>query len=90
MKKMQYSNNLLYALLIAGGALFASCGTGQNTNTDSTGMDNMDTASMMPPDGGEMRDTAPGAEMPPGAVNPGEDSSRYGTGTMDSSKDRRP
>ena len=88
MKQVKKSNGLLYAALIAGGALLASCGNGRNTGTDSTGVNSMDSAATMPADTSTMRDTAPGAEMPPGAINPGEDSSRFGTGTQDSSRNR--
>ncbi|KAA2238461.1 hypothetical protein F0L74_19735 [Chitinophaga agrisoli] len=83
-------NKLLYPLLVAGisGILLTACGSGQNTSTDSTGAIQSD-SNMMMSDTSSIRDTAPAAEQPPGAINPGEDSSRYGTGTGDSSKDRR-
>lgn len=80
-----HSSKIWKALLITGfcGTLLMACGNGgQKTTEDSIPPTNsMDTAMMTP-------DTAPGAEMPPGAINPGEDSSRYGTGTADSSKNR--
>lgn len=72
-------------LSIAGVFALASCGSGNNNTTDSTSVSTMDTSSVAP-----LGDTVPAAEMPPGAVNAGEDSSRYGTGTNDSSKNRRP
>ena len=80
----------LTMLLVAGlsGALLAACGSGgNNTATDSTGIMQTDSNVMMS-DTGSMRDTAPAAEQPPGAINAGEDSARYGTGTGDSSRNR--
>ena len=82
MKYAQKSKYLFYTLLIAGGIGFMACGGGSGTHTDSTTVGGTDPASVSP-------DTAPGAEVPPGAINPGEDSSRYGTGTADSSKNRQ-
>lgn len=79
---------LLVAGAFAGMFLMTSCGSGQNTNTDSTGVITTD-SNMMMSDTTSVRDTAPAAEQPPGAINPGEDSSRYGTGVEDSSKNRR-
>ncbi|WP_217605372.1 hypothetical protein [Chitinophaga sp. GbtcB8] len=79
---------LLVAGAFAGMFFMASCGNGQNTSTDSTGTISSD-SNMMMSDTSSVRDTAPAAEQPPGAINPGEDSSRYGTGTQDSSKNRR-
>ncbi|WP_143310942.1 hypothetical protein [Chitinophaga vietnamensis] len=73
-------------LLMTGGialTLLASCGSGNKPRTDSASNATTDTASMMPPD------TAPAAQQPPGAINPGEDSARYGTGAQDSSKHRK-
>ncbi|SHN18671.1 hypothetical protein [Chitinophaga sp. CF418] len=78
----QNSKLFLTGLFIAGGMFLASCGGGSRTNTDSTSIGGPDTAAVTP-------DTA-SAEMPPGAINPGEDSSRYGTGTGDSSRNRNP
>lgn len=80
---------VLIACLSAG--LFSACGNGANNNTtDSTGVNGMDsTINTLPSDTSTMRDTAPGAEIPPGAINPGEDSARYGNGVNDSSKNRR-
>jgi hypothetical protein len=77
-------------LLVAGlsGALLTGCGSGTNTATDSTGIMQTDSNVIMS-DTSMTRDTAPAAEQPPGAINPGEDSSRYGTGVDDSSKNRR-
>jgi len=73
-------------LLLSGAVAFASCGGGNNNTTDSTSVGATDTSSVAP-----MGDTAvPAAEMPPGAANPGEDSSRFGTGANDSTKQRRP
>jgi hypothetical protein len=88
----QTPRNFLRIFLIAGlaGGLLASCGSGQQTGTDSTLNSGMDTANAVPSDTGLMRDTAPGAEQPPGAINPGEDSARFGTGQGDSSRERRP
>jgi hypothetical protein len=83
--------NCLSMLLIAGlsGALLTACGSGgTDTATDSTGAIQTDSNVMMS-DTGTVRDTAPAAEQPPGAINPGEDSSRYGTGMDDSSRNRR-
>ena len=74
---------LIYAGLVIGGAFFASCGNGKNTSTDST--TTVDSSST-----GVNTDSIPAAQLPPGAPNPGEDSARYGTGTQDSSKNRRP
>jgi hypothetical protein len=45
-------------------------------------------SNVMISDTGTVRDTAPAAEQPPGAINPGEDSARYGTGMDDSSRNR--
>nr|WP_295870132.1 hypothetical protein [uncultured Chitinophaga sp.] len=79
-------------LLLAAGisvAMLTACGNGaQNNNQDSMNLDNSgttDTAAILP-------DTAPAAQTPPGAINPGEDSARFGTGAGDSSKNpgRRP
>ncbi|ASZ12931.1 hypothetical protein KTO58_09715 [Chitinophaga pendula] len=71
--------------------LLSACGNGANNNaTDSTGVNGMDsTINTLPSDTTTMRDTAPGSEIPPGAINPGEDSARYGNGANDSSKNRR-
>lgn len=74
----------VYIILIAGGAFIASCGNGKNSGTDST-TTTVDTSTI-----GINPDTIPAADVPAGAPNPGEDSSRYGTGTQDSSKNRRP
>jgi len=83
-------NKILNLLLAAGtsGLLLTACGSGQNTATDSTGAIQSD-SNMIMSDTSSMRDTAPAAEQPPGAINPGEDSARYGTGTADSSRNRR-
>ncbi|MCF6405905.1 hypothetical protein L3C95_23600 [Chitinophaga filiformis] len=81
--KMTQNSKLFFAgLFIAGGMFLASCGDGNRTNTDSTSIGGTDTAAATP-------DTA-SSEIPPGAINPGEDSSRYGTGTGDSSRNRNP
>lgn len=72
---MKFSRLWIYTFLIIGGSLIASCGNGTNTNTDST------TTTVN-------QDTIPAADIPAGAPNPAEDSSRYGTGTQDSSKNR--
>lgn len=73
-------------LLMTGGialTLLASCGSGNKPHTDSAGTNAAtDTAAMKP-------DTIPAAQQPPGAINPGEDSARYGTGAQDSSKHRK-
>ena len=82
--KMNHKIKLFLAgLFIAGGIFLTSCGGGnRNHNNDSTSIGGTDTASATP-------DTA-ASEIPPGAINPGEDSSRYGTGTGDSSRNRNP
>jgi hypothetical protein len=69
-------------LFLAGGVFLTSCGDGSRTNTDSTSIGGPDTTAVTP-------DTA-SSEIPPGAINPGEDSSRYGTGAGDSSRNRNP
>ncbi|WP_343669884.1 hypothetical protein [Chitinophaga sp.] len=74
----------VYIILFIGGAFIASCGNGKNANTDST-TTTVDTSTT-----GINPDTVPAANVPAGAPNPGEDSSRYGTGAQDSSKNRRP
>ena len=80
---MQRSKLLLLGLAIIGCSFLTACGgEGRNADRDSAGI-TTDTAALTP-------DTAPAAETPPGAINPGEDSSRYGTGAGDSSKNRRP
>ncbi len=78
-------SHFIYTILIVGGAFIASCGNGSNTHSDSTTttVDTSSTGSINP-------DTVPAADVPAGAPNPSEDSSRYGTGTQDSSKNRRP
>jgi len=81
MKITQKSRHIFCGLILSGGIFLASCGGGTNNNSDSTTVGGTDTASVTP-------DTAPAAEIPPGAVNPGEDSARYGTGTADSSRNR--
>ncbi|MFY0255619.1 hypothetical protein ACDQ55_16875 [Chitinophaga sp. 30R24] len=58
-----------------------ACGNGHQATTDSVNA-TMDTAGL------QQQDTVPAAQMPPGTINPGEDSSRFGTGTEDSSKNR--
>lgn len=78
MNLSQRSKLFLGGLLIAGATFLAACGGGNTSTTDSTTVGGPDTASVTP-------DTA-SAEIPPGAINPGEDSSRYGTGTGDSSR----
>lgn len=83
MKKAQKSNYFLLALVIAGGTFLAACGNGNSGhNSDTTSVGGVDNAAVTP-------DTAPAAEVPPGAINPGEDSARYGTGTADSSRNRQ-
>jgi hypothetical protein len=59
----------------------AACGNGNKPASDSTATVE-DTAGLINPD------TVPAAQAPPGAINPGEDSSRFGTGAGDSSKHR--
>jgi len=80
--KMTHNSKLFLAgLFIAGGIFVTSCGGGNNQhNNDSTTVGGQDTAAVTP-------DTA-ASEIPPGAINPGEDSSRYGTGTGDSTRNR--
>ncbi|MBW8686914.1 hypothetical protein [Chitinophaga rhizophila] len=81
MKKTQ-KNYFLFALMIAGGTFLAACGDGGgNHSTDSTSVGGSDNAAVTP-------DTAPAAEVPPGAINPGEDSARYGVNPGDSSRNR--
>ncbi|MDR6567787.1 hypothetical protein SAMN05660461_4622 [Chitinophaga ginsengisegetis] len=72
-----------HMLMLAGISAFmlAACGNGNKSGTDST-VNTTDTAGMI------QQDTVPAAQAPPGAINPGEDSSRFGTGTGDSSKNR--
>lgn len=79
--------NILLALIIAGTSTLAACGSGSNKTTDSTSVSSMDSSAAMPDT--SLSDTVPGAQMPAGAVNPGEDSARYGTGTGDTSKRHR-
>jgi hypothetical protein len=79
--------NILLALIIAGATTLAACGSGNNSKNDSTSVSTMDTSSAMPDT--SLSDTVPGAQMPAGAVNPGEDSARYGTGAGDTSKRHR-
>jgi hypothetical protein len=76
--------NILLALIIAGATTLAACGSGNNSTSDSTSVSTMDTSAAMPDT--SLSDTVPGAEMPAGAINPGEDSARYGTGAGDTSK----
>jgi|APAra7269096979_1048534.scaffolds.fasta_scaffold00076_50 hypothetical protein len=73
---------LLYTLFVAGGTSFMACGGGSGSHSDSTTVGGTEQPTVTP-------DTAPAAEVPPGAINPGEDSSRYGTGVADSSKNRQ-
>jgi hypothetical protein len=79
---MSNTKVIFLAIIVAG---LASCGSGNSGTTDSTSVSTMDTSSVAP-----LGDTVPAAEIPAGAVNPGEDSARFGTGTNDSSKNRRP
>lgn len=72
--------NVLLTLIIAGTTTLAACGSGNNSTSDSTSVSTMDTT---------LSDTVPGAQMPAGAINPGEDSARYGTGADDTSKTHR-
>jgi hypothetical protein len=74
---MKVSNILLIAGISA--AMLTACGNGNNHSADSTGINTSDTAAILP-------DTVPAAQAPPGAINPGEDSARFGTGTADSTK----
>lgn len=78
--------NILLALIIAGTTSLAACGSGSKSSTDSTSVSTMDSSAAIPDT--SLSDTVPGAEMPAGAVNPGEDSARYGTGAGDTSKRR--
>lgn len=80
--------NVLLTLVIAGTTTLAACGSGNNSTKDSTSISTMDTSAAMPDT--SLSDTVPGAQMPPGAVNPGEDSARYGTGAGDTSKTHKP
>ncbi|QHS58729.1 hypothetical protein [Chitinophaga agri] len=82
MKNTLKNNQLLFAFMIAGGTFLAACGNGTGTHSDTTTVGGVENGTVTP-------DTAPSAEIPPGAINPGEDSSRYGTGTADSSKNRQ-
>lgn len=72
-----------HMLMLAGISvvMLAACGNGSKSGTDST-VNTTDTAGMI------QQDTVPAAQAPPGAINPGEDSSRFGTGTGDSSKNK--
>jgi len=79
--------NILLAMIMAGTVTLAACGNGNKNATDSTSISTMDSSTAMPDT--SLRDTAPGAQIPPGAVNPGEDSARYGTGVGDTSKNHR-
>lgn len=78
---MNLSRHWIYTFLIIGAGLIASCGNGNSTSNDSTSTTTVDTVGINP-------DTIPAADIPAGAPNPAEDSSRYGTGTQDSSKNR--
>jgi hypothetical protein len=78
---MKVTNKLMLAGATALMMTLAACGNGNNRSADST-VNEMDTAGLI------QQDTVPAAQMPPGAINPGEDSSRFGTGTADSSKNR--
>jgi len=84
--------NLSYLLVIAvfSGMCFTAtaCGSGQGTGTDSVANTIESDSNMMMTDTSMVRDTAPAAEQPPGAINPGADSARYGTGMGDSSRNR--
>jgi hypothetical protein len=82
MKNVRKNSYLIYALLIAGGSFLFACGSGTNSGSDTTTVGGPSDASVTP-------DTAPAAEIPPGSINPGEDSARYGTGTADSSRNRQ-
>jgi hypothetical protein len=75
---------ILLAIIIAGTATLTACGGGRNGANDSTSVSTMDSSAAMPDT--SLSDTVPGAQMPAGAINPGEDSSRYGTGSGDTSK----
>ncbi|NLR58022.1 hypothetical protein HGH93_07910 [Chitinophaga polysaccharea] len=81
---MKVSNMFLAAGVAT--LMLVACGNGRHTATDSlnTSTDSvgMGTGTVTP------ADTAPAAQTPPGAINPGEDSARYGTGAGDSSKNR--
>ncbi|SHM57491.1 hypothetical protein SAMN05444266_10954 [Chitinophaga jiangningensis] len=75
-----------FLLLAAVAALgFTACGNNNRSGNQETN----DTTSTMIDSGGLTPDTAPAAQLPPGAPNPGEDSARYGTGTGDTSKNNR-
>ncbi|WP_160711134.1 hypothetical protein [Chitinophaga solisilvae] len=80
---MKVSHMLLAAGLLTG--IATACGNAARQDQDSTGINNsnMDTAAILP-------DTVPAAQTPPGAINPGEDSARYGTGAGDSTKNTSP
>lgn len=86
MRKASYLSTAALALLL-GGAAFSSCGNGGRSSTQDS-LNQADKDGLAPDTSSFGRDTAPGAEMPPGAINPGEDSSRYGTGQQDTSKNR--
>ncbi|MBV7530800.1 hypothetical protein [Chitinophaga sp. sic0106] len=73
-------------LLAAVAALgFTACGNNNRTGDQETN----DTTATSIEGAGLTPDTAPAAQLPPGAPNPGEDSARYGTGAGDSSKNNR-
>lgn len=78
---MKMARNLLWGLCVM---LAASCSNGRNANTDSTNINQTDSAAL-PAD-----TPVPAAELPAGAPNAGEDSARYGTGTQDSTRNSRP
>jgi len=80
--------NILLVLVVAGTTALAACGSGNKGTNDSTSVSTMDSSSSVMPDT-SLSDTAPAAQIPPGAANPGEDSARYGTGTGDTSKRHR-
>ncbi|SCC63577.1 hypothetical protein GA0116948_12415 [Chitinophaga costaii] len=89
MKSLHYLRNAALGLLLAGTPMISltSCGSGQGSSaTDSMHAADQDGVATDTSSMG--RDTTPGAEIPAGAINAGEDSARYGTGTQDTSKNR--
>jgi hypothetical protein len=78
---MKMAKHLLCGLCLI---VMASCGNGHGSNSDSTNVSHTDSAA-------SPADTAvPAAEQPAGAPNAGEDSARYGTGSQDSTRNKRP
>ncbi|WP_291906785.1 hypothetical protein [Chitinophaga sp. CB10] len=80
---MKVPKILLFAAVAALGV--AACNNPNRSNNNGAN----DTTTTMMDSAGVSPDTAPAAQIPPGAPNPGEDSARYGTGAGDTSKNNR-